>query len=100
MAGLDRHALLQHNPIDPETSALPSKALQHVPQSLYVDGRTQALVNGPIPTSSGGEDRLGPEEAQVRAPGGAQFRTSAAVTAIMKLNVDRTLVSFVSVAHP
>ncbi|KAG9039668.1 hypothetical protein FS837_000945 [Tulasnella sp. UAMH 9824] len=64
-----------HNRIDPETSAPPSKPLQHVPQSLYVDGGTQALVNGSIPTLSGGEDRLGPEEAQARATSGAQFRT-------------------------
>ncbi|KAG9039670.1 hypothetical protein FS837_000947 [Tulasnella sp. UAMH 9824] len=74
MTGLDRRALLQHSHIDPETGALPSKPIQHVPRSLYVNGGTQALVNRPIPTLSGGEDRLGPEETQVRAAGGAQFR--------------------------
>lgn len=58
--------------LDAETGAFPSKPLPHLPQPFYVFEEILALVNGPLPALSLGEDKS--EEAISRRPFGEKWR--------------------------
>lgn len=77
--------MLQYNHdryLDAETGAFPSKPLPHLPQPFYVFEEILALVNGPLPALSLGEDKS--EEAISRRPFGEKWR--AKVRAVSNLH--------------